>query len=270
MNTRYPYLFALALTLPLSSCRFVGLRPDFTALISSFKTPVVDEAYAEDLPASSSGLATAPSSTAPASAPPVLQLPELAPAPAATPAQPASSAPALVSQQQPATTAPAAAPPAPAAPRNRSWLASQLSPSFSDTPGSQQAAVHVVQPGDSLSRIARIHKVSLHSLAAVNGIDLQHALIKPGQKLIIPAASTPASSPRPASTPKTGATAPATPPPVATTPPGQYRVCAGDTLYRIARQHGISLQALMQANTLNEESARSVRVGTLLTIPSRQ
>src|SRR5688500_7739228 len=45
----------------------------------------------------------------------------------------------------------------------------------------------------------------------------------------------------------------------------QYTVQAGDTLGSIARAYGISLEALMQANGLNEASVLSI--GTVLDIP---
>ncbi|MCS7090209.1 MAG: LysM peptidoglycan-binding domain-containing protein [Verrucomicrobiota bacterium] len=47
------------------------------------------------------------------------------------------------------------------------------------------ASVYVVQPGDTLSRIARRHGVSLRELAQANDLDLTDQ-IRPGQKLRIP------------------------------------------------------------------------------------
>ncbi len=302
MNARYPYLFALALTLPLASCRFVGMKPDFSVMGDALSPAETDSVYVESKPAGSTPLT---SYTRPA------------PHPTALPRS--SAEPTLFSQQQ--MQAPAQNPP-PA----RASVASQVQPPLSTANPSAAATaqgVYTVQPGDSLSRIARLHKVPLGSLAAANGIDLQQPLIKPGQQLRIPqggaaiiapprsatlpspaapavpatpaaaatpapttpatpapaaptlvlkpvATATPVPPPAPASTTSpAAAAAPASSAATPTLPKGQYRVCAGDTLYRIARQHGISLQQLMQANNLTEESARSVRVGTILTIPTQ-
>ncbi len=218
MNTRLSHLFVLAFALPLSSCRFVGARPDFSVLADSFRPAETDTVYVEARPAGS----TRP--TAPVAA---------------------------------ATTS-ANHPPVP-------------------------NGFYTVHPGDTLSRIARIHNVGLSSLASSNGIDLQRPLIRPGQILRIPGRGAPlaaphpgmaaASSARPAAPLRPTATAPAThpTPPQATTaaPAGQYRVCAGDTAYRIAQKHRVSLPALLQANNLDDASARSLRVGTILTIPTQ-
>ena len=68
--------------------------------------------------------------------------------------------------------------------------------------------------------------------------------------------------------PKPVATATATKPaPAATTSGNSYTVKAGDTLYRISRQYGVSPTALMQANGLTPTTANTIRVGTTLRIP---
>ncbi len=289
MNALYPYLFALALTLPLSltSCRFVGLKPDFSVMGDSLSPAEFDSVYVESKTGTS-----APAAPAPAA------LPAPAAATTASPAAPASAAsasrPPFFSQQQPAA---------------RSSAASQRQPLGSSQPPAARtsSSVYTVVPGDTLSRIARRHQVPLGSLAAANGIDLQNPLIKAGQQLHIPqggaaiiapprsaslpAPAAPTAAPAAAPVPMAPAPAPmlilnppasapapaaaAKPAPAASAaaapaPAGSYRVCAGDTLYRIALRHNISLQQLLEANNLTEESARSVRVGTLLTIPTPQ
>ncbi len=300
MNARYPYLFALALTLPLSltSCRFVGLKPDFSVMGDSLSPAEFDNVYVESKTGTSSPAAPVPAT-----------LPAPAAATTASPAAPANTDSAsrtpIFSQQQPAA---------------RSSAASQRQPLGSSQPPAARASssVYTVVPGDTLSRIARRHQVPLGSLAAANGIDLQNPLIKAGQQLHIPqggaaiiapprsaslpapaaptaapaaapvpmapapapmlilnppagAPASPAAAPAPADTPAPAAAAkPAPAAAAAPAPAGSYRVCAGDTLYRIALRHNISLQQLLEANNLTEESARSVRVGTLLTIPTPQ
>ncbi len=285
MHVRYPYLFALALTLPLASCRFVGMKPDFTVVGDTLTPPEPDHVYVESQPRKTTPIAAA--SSAPAQ-----------PASYAAPAPAGSNAP-LFAQQQPA----AAPTPAPAPASSDSLFSQQqlsqkvsqvqtyVQPSY--TPGSAQdpPRTYTVRSGDSLSRIARLYQVPVGSLAAANGIDLASAIIKPGQQLLIPqggaAITAPprsVSQPTPQPKPAQPATAPAAPPAVtpaapaapsitplaSTTARGQYRVNPGDTLYRIARMHGISLQELMQANNISPENAHRVRVGTLLSIPTKK
>ncbi len=292
MNARYTYLFVLALALPLSSCRFVGMRPDFSVLEDTFSPVEHDSVYVEGQPSGMMHLAAYQPPAPPAAAP--------APTRATAPARPRTTAPATASYKPKWLTSLTTS--------VTSWFSQIWKPSA----GSMTTnGTYTVRSGDSLSRIARIHKVSVRNLAAANGIDLQKPIIRPGQKLRIPQvaprkaaprqpavpkpeppavvvppatiAATPAGAPAPAVAPAPVAPlpanlAPAAPQPaapqaaapVAPAPAGQYRISEGDTPYGIARKHGISLQDLLQANNLNEESARNLRIGTLLTIPSQQ
>ena len=49
--------------------------------------------------------------------------------------------------------------------------------------------------------------------------------------------------------------------------PGEYIVCPGDTLGKIAAKHHVRLAALMKANKLTEKNAKHLRVGQKLVIP---
>ncbi|NPV08836.1 MAG: LysM peptidoglycan-binding domain-containing protein [Anaerolineae bacterium] len=69
--------------------------------------------------------------------------------------------------------------------------------------------------------------------------------------------ATPSPTPRPTPTP--------TPPPTATPVPITYTVEAGDTLSAIARAQDVSLQALIEANDI--EDPNRIRVGQVLIIP---
>ncbi len=261
MNTRFYHLFALAVALPLASCRFVGLKPDFSVMGDALSPVEADSVYVEGKPGGATHLAACqPATPAPA-------------VPAATPTPPpaiSAAAPPLFSQLQ--------APAPQARPQQQPATFSQVQPMGSSP--APAIGTYTVRPGDSLSRIARAHKVPLGSLAEANGIDLQNPLIKPGQQLRIPQGGAAIIAPPRSAVSRTAAAAPATPqaaltpaapkpvtPAAARASKGQYRVCAGDTLYRIAQRHGITLQQLLKANNLNQESARRVRVGTLLTIP---
>ncbi|NOZ05403.1 MAG: LysM peptidoglycan-binding domain-containing protein [Chloroflexi bacterium] len=100
--------------------------------------------------------------------------------------------------------------------------------------------IHIVQPGETLFSIAWHNGTTVQALMAANG--LHSTLIYSGQGLLIPTAVA------------------AAPPPA-----GNYIVQAGDTLYSIARTHGTSVDALMQANGL---SNTWIWVGQALIIPN--
>ena len=122
---------------------------------------------------------------------------------------------------------------------------------------------YVVRPGDTLTSIARRYRTSVSAIVAANGMASADVPLRVNQSLRIPsgvAAASPASRPI--------ATVPAAKPaPAATTSGNSYTVKAGDTLYRISRQYGVSPTALMQANGLTPTTANTIRVGTTLRIP---
>lgn len=110
---------------------------------------------------------------------------------------------------------------------------------------SASAASYTVQRGDSLYAIAARHGVSLASLLSANGFTVS-SLILPGMQVKLPAtASAPATSPSPA-------TAPASPSPKASG--ATYKVVGGDSLYGIARRHGVSLSSLLSINGMSVTS----------------
>ena len=92
--------------------------------------------------------------------------------------------------------------------------------------------------GDSLSRIASRHKMTLSQLKSING--LRSNTVKVGQRLKVKA--------RPA------------PPRLV-----RYKVVSGDSLSRIASRHGVSLKSLKAANRL---AGNSIRIGQILRIPA--
>lgn len=167
--------------------------------------------------------------------------------PIATPADIAfTGSPVLTPPATPATPAPTASAPV-AAPKPAA------SPAAS-------GATYVVKPGDTLSGIARRSHTTVPQLCAVNKLTAASPL-KIGQKLVLPAAG--------------GAAPPAAKPPAAkptAKPSGKARthtVQSGETLYAIARKHGVSPAALMQANKLTPQTAGKLRIGSTLTIPAK-
>ena len=101
-----------------------------------------------------------------------------------------------------------------------------------------------MRPGDSLYGIARRHGVTIGALLAANRLTLT-SVIHPGQRLTIPAG--PARQPH---QPGTSA----------------YTVRPGDSLYGIARRHGVTIGALLAANRLTLTSV--IHPGQRLTIPA--
>ena len=93
---------------------------------------------------------------------------------------------------------------------------------------------YTVQRGDTLSRIALRHGVTVWALAQTNGISV-YQTIYVGQRLAIPGGSTPAPS-----TPALGDT---------------YTVRPGDTLSQIARRFGTTVSALARLNGIANPSA---------------
>lgn len=104
-------------------------------------------------------------------------------------------------------------------------------------PAESADKIYVVRKGDTVSAIAKAHRISTKALADYNGIDVKKALIFPGQKLRIPATAAVAAAPADAKK---------------TADSGKvYTVKAGDTLGIIAFNHGIKTEKLVELNGLD-------------------
>ncbi|XKE95052.1 LysM peptidoglycan-binding domain-containing protein [Metaplanococcus flavidus] len=125
-------------------------------------------------------------------------------------------------------------------------------------PVSNATSTYTVKPGDTLSKIASLHKTTVSKIQQLNKISGH--LIYPGQKLMVSAAaSAPAvTAPKP---PVTAAPAPAPAPAAGTA--RTYKVVSGDTLTGIAYRNGISVTQLMNWNGL---TSSMIRVGQVLKI----
>lgn len=124
-------------------------------------------------------------------------------------------------------------------------------------------ASYIVKSGDTLSGIARRSHTTVPQLCAANGITAT-APLKIGQKLVLPAAGAAAPVAKAGTAKSTAATA--------AKPNGKARthtVQSGETLYAIARKHGVSPAALMQANKLTPATAGKLRIGSTLTLPAK-
>ncbi len=125
-----------------------------------------------------------------------------------------------------------------------------------------------VQSGDTLYGLSRRHDVSVAQLMTVNGLD--NSLLRVGQTLKLPSGAT---GGRPRAT-KTSLAASKTTPRRAVadasldTPAtwnGSYEVQPGDSLYRVARQYGVTTRDLQRYNGITDP--RRVMPGTTLRVP---
>lgn len=120
---------------------------------------------------------------------------------------------------------------------------------------------YVIQPGDTLASISRRFGVSITAIATANNI-VNPDLIYAGQTLVIPTDEPSAGTGGPATLPPTPAPPSSSSPPTAET---TYVIKSGDTLSRIAVSHGVSLAALVQANSISNPNL--IYAGQVLTIP---
>jgi len=116
---------------------------------------------------------------------------------------------------------------------------------------------HRVRKGDTLGGIADKYNVSVAALRSTN--KLRGNLIHPGQDLLIAAA------PRAGDTRLVAQREVLDAEPVRTTSSGKHKVRRGDTLWSIARTHGVSLERLALTNGLKSDGTLSV--GQTLKIP---
>ncbi len=124
------------------------------------------------------------------------------------------------------------------------------------TPG--KTGVYIVQPGDTLSQIARKYNSTVNAIASLNGI-VNPNRIRVGQQLTIPGAGGPPD-------PGVVSTSPPTPTqkPIPQLP-RTYVVRPGDNLYRISLRFGVSMAALANANGI--ANINLVFAGQVLMIP---
>ncbi|MFD1032707.1 C40 family peptidase [Metaplanococcus flavidus] len=127
-------------------------------------------------------------------------------------------------------------------------------------PVSNAPSTYTVKSGDTLSKIASLHKTTVSKIQELN--KLSGHMIFPGQKLSVSGTTVPASSsvtaPKP---PPAAAPAPAPAPSVGTA--RTHKVGSGDTLTGIAYRNGISVTQLMNWNGL---TSSMIRIGQVLKI----
>jgi membrane-bound lytic murein transglycosylase D len=116
---------------------------------------------------------------------------------------------------------------------------------------------HRVRSGDTLGGIANKYNISVAALRSTNKI--RGTLIHPGQDLLIAAA------PRSGDAKFVAESAAVEPEPIRAVSSGKHRVRRGDTLWSIAKAHGVSLDRLATTNGLSRNGTLSI--GQTLKIP---
>ena len=143
-------------------------------------------------------------------------------------------------------------------------LALGVGSAFADEPESPDQYIkyvhYVVQPGDTLNKIARAYHTTVYAIASVNGISWRADWIYPGEVLLVPVYGH------------------YPPPSYGHYPlPPWYGWCAygrscyvvryGDTLLSIARRYGVDVWALARANGIY--NLNRIYAGMPLIIPGR-
>jgi LysM repeat protein len=123
-------------------------------------------------------------------------------------------------------------------------------------PASSSMTEHKVKSGDTFGKMAKEYGVSTKAIVAANP-NIDPRRLKVGQNVLIPAPSRAAAAPS-ASARSTGS------PSSSSSSTGIYVVKAGDSLTRIASQHGTSVKALKSLNGLKTDR---INVGQKLKVP---
>ncbi len=121
---------------------------------------------------------------------------------------------------------------------------------------------HLARRGETLASIARRFHVSLASLASVNSLPRRGKLAR-GKVVLVPEREPLLAMKKGKGKSRSKATQVAQ-----TTPqPRSYRVRGGDTLYRIALRHGLTVARILAVNAL--PAAGTIKPGDKLRIPTR-
>jgi len=124
---------------------------------------------------------------------------------------------------------------------------------------------YVVKKGDTLSKIAKLERVSIAELARANNLT-KLSTLRINQKLTVPAkveaVVTQTAVVQPTATPTADVIAPA-----AAVGGTSYTVKPGDSLWKIAKAHNISVAAIKQANNLTSDA---LKANQKITIPAGQ
>lgn len=147
----------------------------------------------------------------------------------------------------------------------------QLVPTSTPTVALYPDCEEFVDPGETLSQIARTYLMDIAVIAAANNIT-NYDHIRAGDYLIIPGCGRiPSPTPTPTAFTGDGSGGVVTGPPAEldnTLGPVSYTVVAGDTLYKLSIQFNVTLAQLWSANPMVTD-INLLSIGQVLTIPKR-
>lgn len=138
---------------------------------------------------------------------------------------------------------------------------------YASAPTAQPPAfrTHVARKGETLPRIARKYGVSVTAVASANSLSPRSRIVR-GEEILIPERVAAAKTPKTAKASKKGGSGtPQVASAAQTAKPKSYLVKAGDTLYRIAVKHGVSVAEILAINGLGGSPA--IKPGDKLKIP---
>ena len=138
-------------------------------------------------------------------------------------------------------------------------VALQPAVALAHTPSAPPASSYTVAAGDSIFGIARKLNVRLRDLLNANHITIT-STIHPGDTLVVPSGGAPGSQPSPSTSPSASSETPAS-----VGPTNPYTVKPGDSLYAIARRSGVTLSALLAANSFTVSS--TIMPGQVIKVP---
>ncbi len=131
-----------------------------------------------------------------------------------------------------------------------------LVPAPGATPAPAPSVMHIVQPGETLESIAQLYGMSVDDLKAQNNLSDDPSSFYVGQLLNV-SVDTP--TPQPSDTPD----APSTPSAVVI-----HTVARGETIFRIAKQYGTTVNDIVQANHIT--NPQLIYAGQELVIPGAE
>ncbi|MCQ2378933.1 MAG: LysM peptidoglycan-binding domain-containing protein [Victivallaceae bacterium] len=189
---------------------------------------------------------------------------------------PAAQAPGVMTPMEPVQPMPRVAPAAPAPvavqyPPMTGVFSSGGVDSVAGAAGN--AGEYVVRQGDTLGKIAAMHRVSLSSLMSANNMSAADAKrLAVGKKLVIPAGGKAVAPAKTNSAKKSGAKksvsgAPAQTP--ALNKDGFYEIQSGDTIGKIAGRFQVKSSEILKVNNMTEADARRLQIGMKIAIPGK-
>ena len=141
--------------------------------------------------------------------------------------------------------------PATTTPMNPMPTATLTPPTLTSAPPTPTPVIYVVQAGDTLGAIAKEFGVTVEALQEVNAIS-DPTRLQIDQELVIPQSQVEATATSTSVSP--------------TTAPVIHVVQAGDTLGAIAKQYGVTVEALQEVNAISDP--KRLQIGQELIIPT--